>query len=71
MAPHKSRTSAVWYHFSDEGNDKAKCSYCKGLYSFSSGSIANLKRHLKNAHPSVSLSRTEPSPVQQTRRMIL
>uniref|UniRef100_A0A182PAM3 BED-type domain-containing protein n=1 Tax=Anopheles epiroticus TaxID=199890 RepID=A0A182PAM3_9DIPT len=42
--------STVWKHF-DRMGAGAKCHYCKNIFAFSSGSTANLKRHLARKHP--------------------
>ncbi|XP_040168343.1 E3 SUMO-protein ligase ZBED1-like [Anopheles arabiensis] len=42
--------SSVWKHFERLG-DRAKCQYCQNTFSFSTGSTANLKRHLARKHP--------------------
>ena len=42
--------SSVWKHFERLG-DRAKCQFCQNTFSFSTGSTANLKRHLARKHP--------------------
>lgn len=60
MAANRS-TSDIWYHFTKLADGKAKCRYCRAALSMSSGSTGNLKRHLTKKHPTVPLSRVEPS----------
>ncbi|XP_014246424.1 uncharacterized protein LOC106664883 [Cimex lectularius] len=46
--------SSIWNHFTKVG-EKGKCNYCNALLSMTSGSMSNLKRHLKAKHPLIDL----------------
>lgn len=50
-------SSPVWYHFRKAEGNKAECRYCHKFIATSSGSTSNLRRHLKNKHPFISLDR--------------
>ncbi|CAG9782307.1 unnamed protein product [Diatraea saccharalis] len=54
MPPPRKR-SAVWSHFTECENKKAKCVYCAQILTMPSGNVCNLGRHLKNKHPTVPL----------------
>ena len=45
----KSKTSWVWFHFSNTSNDVASCNYCKKQFKAGSGT-KNLSYHLENVH---------------------
>lgn len=47
------KRSAAWMHFSVVAPNKAKCSYCFNIISFSGGATGNLLRHLNTKHPTV------------------
>jgi len=53
----------MWNHFSDLGDNTAKCGYCpkKGAR----GSFGNLHRYLKNVHPAVILSMAKPVETEE------
>lgn len=44
----------MWVHFK-EGRNEAQCNYCSQKLSTKSGSLGNLKRHMSNKHPTISL----------------
>lgn len=57
MAPTRAKRSIIWTHFKEDANEsKAKCNYCSLLLSTKSGSLGNLNRHMKNRHPTISLT---------------
>lgn len=58
MPPIRGKSSAVWNHFTQEVNEKAKCGHCSLLLSYAGGSISNLKRHLVTKHATIPLDRT-------------
>lgn len=47
--------SDVWQYFTIVGSDKVKCDLCKTVYS-SKGGISNMKKHLKNKHPTIEIN---------------
>uniref|UniRef100_A0A182K8L1 BED-type domain-containing protein n=1 Tax=Anopheles christyi TaxID=43041 RepID=A0A182K8L1_9DIPT len=55
--------SSVWNHFERLG-DRAKCHHCQNTFSFSTGSTANLKRHLARKHPMDPLEETLSEAVE-------
>ncbi|CAH1955122.1 unnamed protein product [Acanthoscelides obtectus] len=59
----KRNHSALWGHFKDEGDKRAKCNYCSQSISIANGSNGNLNRHMKSKHPLLLL--TEPEPQRQ------
>lgn len=56
MAPHRSKTSEVWNHFTEIEYQKAKCGYCSIILSTAGGSLSNLKRHMKSKHYTIPLN---------------
>ena len=54
MAPIKKR-SAIWNHFSEIDNNKAKCGYCGQVMAIPNKSVGNLNRHMKLKHPTIKL----------------
>lgn len=52
------KISAVWLHFGTISQEKAKCNICKNIYSYKNGSVTNLRKHLKNKHPTMILDET-------------
>lgn len=60
------KRSKVWLHFcvSNFNSTTAKCNYCSKLLSFKNGNENNLRRHIKSAHPTVSIN--EDNPVYDT-----
>ncbi|XP_065368779.1 E3 SUMO-protein ligase ZBED1-like [Calliphora vicina] len=61
----KRKHSAIWLHFSEDGNKRAKCNYCKTSLSTSGGSHGNLSRHMKSKHPltQLNLERQASTPI--------
>lgn len=55
------KRSNIWIHFSIISNEKAKCHICKNIYSYKGGSLSNLKKHLKNKHPTLTIELEEPA----------
>lgn len=57
--------SAIWLHFTKDGDRRAKCNYCKTSISIASGSNGNLNRHMKTKHPftPLNLERQQPTPI--------
>lgn len=50
------KTSAVWLHFESISDNKAKCVYCKSVFSSKGGSCSsNLRKHLLAKHPTVDI----------------
>lgn len=49
--PKSRKTSEIWNHFSEQGNEKAECNYCKTKLSVLKGSTGNLTRHMRLKHP--------------------
>lgn len=51
------KRSRVWFHYSilNSNDSKSRCNYCWKSFSFKSGNINNLRRHLKSAHPTVNI----------------
>jgi len=64
MAPHRSKTSEIWNHFTESAHQKAKCGYCSVILSTSGGSLNNLKRHLKLKHCTIPFNSSERRPVE-------
>lgn len=58
MPPIRGKSSAIWNHFTQVNNEKAKCGHCSRLLSYSGGTISNLKRHMDAIHPTIPLERT-------------
>lgn len=56
------RSSNVWYHFTEKEASRAQCRYCNGLISTAGGSLGNLRRHLKNKHPTIPEQRSGSEP---------
>lgn len=52
---HRKKRSAIWDHFDQIDNKKAKCKYCLVLLSVGPGCGGNLLRHLKTKHPTIPL----------------
>lgn len=52
---HRKKRSAIWDHFDQIVNKKAKCKYCLVLLSVGPGCGGNLLRHLKTKHPTIPL----------------
>lgn len=61
----KRKYGNIWTHFTEDGNQRAKCKYCKASLSFASGCQSNLTRHLKSKHPTTEITpqRQEPNPI--------
>ncbi|XP_036346191.1 zinc finger BED domain-containing protein 1-like [Rhagoletis pomonella] len=49
------KRSAVWSHFIEVNDKKARCRYCQINISFKCGSHGNLQRHMKAKHPFISI----------------
>lgn len=61
--------STLWNHFIKKESTRGECKYCKKMISFARGSTGNLKRHLRNRHPMVSLERiSQPRDSSQSMR---
>ncbi|GLV46414.1 hypothetical protein CBL_20753 [Carabus blaptoides fortunei] len=52
------QTSDVWFHFSELGENKAKCNYCAQILKISNRSTGNLIRHIKTKHFSIPIYRS-------------
>uniref|UniRef100_A0A4Y0BIY4 BED-type domain-containing protein n=1 Tax=Anopheles funestus TaxID=62324 RepID=A0A4Y0BIY4_ANOFN len=59
IVPMSAKFSDVWLHFVVQGK-AAKCRYCGKFISMSNRSTSNLKRHIKNLHPSIPFNRAAP-----------
>uniref|UniRef100_A0A182YFM1 Uncharacterized protein n=1 Tax=Anopheles stephensi TaxID=30069 RepID=A0A182YFM1_ANOST len=59
-----SKFSEVWQHFLGQGK-AATCQYCSKVISISNGSTSNLKRHLKNKHPSITFHARNQEPIAE------
>lgn len=56
------QSSDIWYHFNKTEANRAVCKYCSSLLSIAGGSLGNLRRHLKNKHPTVPMERRGTIP---------
>ncbi|CAG5059868.1 unnamed protein product [Parnassius apollo] len=67
MPPTRKR-SALWNHFSELTDNKAKCGYCAQILSIPNKSIGNLSRHMRLKHPTIQiqLSRQQNTIQQQS-----
>ncbi|CAG5046036.1 unnamed protein product [Parnassius apollo] len=72
MPPTRKR-SALWNHFSELTDNKAKCGYCAQTLSIPNKSIGNLSRHMRLKHPTIQiqLSRQQNTIQQQSSTSIL
>lgn len=59
MAPHRSKTSEIWNHFTEVEYQKSKCDHCSAVISTSGGSLGNLHRHMKLKHITIPLKRND------------
>lgn len=59
----KRKFSAIWNHFAEQPDKKAKCNYCKAFISIAGGSHGNLSRHMKTKHPLTPLNMDRQTPV--------
>ncbi|CAK1593252.1 unnamed protein product [Parnassius mnemosyne] len=66
--PTTRKRSALWNHFSELTDNKAKCGYSAQILSIPNKSIGNLSRHLKLKHPTIQiqLSRQQNTIQQQS-----
>lgn len=60
-------SSELWYHFNKKEANRAECSYCKSILSLAGGSTGNLRRHLKNKHPTIPIERCTTSSASRSR----
>lgn len=57
--------STIWTHFTEDGNKRAICKYCKTSLSIAGGSQSNLMRHIRSKHPTtpITLERQVTAPI--------
>lgn len=58
------KKSAIWLHFEEVNNNKAKCNLCHSLYSYHGGTTSNLRKHIRTKHPTIRI--VEPVSVTET-----
>lgn len=59
------KKSVIWLHYSELGEEKAKCNIYQNVYSYKGGTTGNLRKHLRIKHPTLIL---EESVVEKRQR---
>lgn len=49
------KKSAIWLHFEVVNDLKAKCNLCRSVYSSFGGTTSNLRKHMRNKHPTIQI----------------
>lgn len=65
------RSSPIWDYFTlHDDNKKARCSICRNNLSYTCSSIGNLHRHMRQKHPTVTLSERVQNRIPEMRELI-
>lgn len=65
----RNKRSEVWKHFSTVTDEKAKCSYCMKIISYTGGATGNLLRHIKTQHKTISIERVQYTAIETQLRV--